>query len=82
MGSPPTKISRLVELMKAEEWGSALSLASKFPRLGEHELAIRRGHEACVRPDFQRQLGRDPAALREAGIAALRARYHVALSRA
>jgi hypothetical protein len=33
--------------------------------------------EACSRPDFQRQLGKDPAVLIEAGVAALLRRYGV-----
>lgn len=78
-GTPPTKLAELVRLIRAEEWDRALSFASKFPRLGDHEKAIRRGHEACVRPDFQRQLGRDPAKLIAEGVAALKARYASAL---
>jgi hypothetical protein len=72
---PPRKIDALRAYMAAEEWDAALRLAASWPRLGAHELAIRRGWEACARPDFQRQLKRDPAKLREAGIAALRERY-------
>lgn len=81
MDLPPTKLSRLLALMRAERWAEALAFAAKFPRLGEHEKAIRRGHEACVRPDFQRQLGRDPEALKREGEAALLARYADALKR-
>lgn len=50
-------------------------MAAKFADLGEHEQAIRRGHEAMQRPEFQRQIGRDPEAQIAAGIAALKARY-------
>jgi hypothetical protein len=72
---PPRKIDALRAYMAAEEWDAALRLAASWPRLGAHELAIRRGWEACARPAFQRQLGRCPVALRDAGIAALRERY-------
>lgn len=81
-GLPVSKLSLLVGHMLAGEWDKALALANAFPRLGEHEVAIRRGHEAVVRTDFQRQLGRDPVALRDAGIAALEARYAEALQAA
>lgn len=69
------KIDRLRALMVAEDWPAALSLAAKFPRLGEHEERITRGDAACKRPDFYRQIKRDPAALVADGIAALRERY-------
>ena len=79
-GTPPTKLSALVALMRAGEWAKALAFAARFSRLGEHDLAIRRAHEAVVRPDFQRQLGRDPAVLVAAGVEALKARYAKALA--
>jgi len=61
--------------MKQGEWAKALSLAAKFPQLGDHKDAIVRGHEACVRPDFYRQINRDPDILVKIGIAALTDRY-------
>jgi hypothetical protein len=70
-----TKRARLLALMAAGDWRAALSLAAKFADLGDHEEAIRAGHEAMQRPDFQRQIGRDPEAAVAAGIAALKARY-------
>lgn len=72
---PPRKIDELRALMAAGDWRSALSLASKFARLGKHEKEIRAGHEAMQRPEFQRQLGRDPDKAIAAGIAALKERY-------
>lgn len=69
------KIDQLREAMGQEDWRRALSIASRFPRLGAHADAIRRGHEAMQRPSFQRQLGRDPDAQVRAGIEALRTRY-------
>lgn len=68
---PPKKIDTLRALMDAGDWRAAISLASKFPRLGAHKLAILRAQEAYARPDFQRQIGRDPVALIEAGRMAL-----------
>jgi hypothetical protein len=61
--------------MAIGDWRKALSIAARFPRLGEHDEAIRRAHEAAQRPEFQRQLGRCPAALVEAGKRALSERY-------
>lgn len=72
---PPRKIDALRTAMAAEDWRRALAIASRFPRLGCHAGAIRAAHEAVQRPGFQRQLGRDPEGLVEAGKAALRERY-------
>lgn len=74
-GEPPKKIDELRAYMRAGNWRAALSLAAKFPRLGDHKVRIQRAWEAYARPDFQRQLGRDPAALIADGIAALHERY-------
>ena len=74
-GTPPRKIDALRRIMAAGDWERALAFAAKFPRLGDFKRAIERGHQACTRPEFCRQIGQDPAALIEAGIAALRDRY-------
>ena len=70
-----TKLSQLLTLMRAEQWTEALAVAASFPSLGAHELAIKRAHECGWRASFYRQLGMDPGALKQAGIAALKARY-------
>ena len=73
---PARKIDLLRAAMDAGEWDRALSIAAKFPRLGEHEFAIRCANEAAQRPEFQRQLGKDPQTIIAAGIAALKERYN------
>jgi len=71
-----TKISALRECWEAGNKAEALKIAARFPRLPpEHKTAIQRGMEALQRPEFQRQLGRDPAALLEAGYKAVQAAY-------
>lgn len=72
---PSRKLDDVLAAMRAEDWREAIRLAAKFPRLGIHARAIMQAHEACTRPDFQRQLGRDPLQLIEAGKAALKERY-------
>ena len=52
-----------------------MRIASRFPRLGSDRAVILAPWEAVARPDFQRQLGREPEALIEAGIAALKSRF-------
>jgi hypothetical protein len=72
---PVKKIDTLRDYMSAGQWHEAIKLAAKFPRLGEHKVAITRAKDAIVNPGFCRQLGRDPDALIVAGIAALQDRY-------
>ena len=74
-GKPATKIAQLRAAMRAHDWKRALSIASKFERLGPQRDAILSGHEAYQRPDFIRQLGRDVEAMRAAGRRALLERY-------
>lgn len=69
------KLDAVLAAMARDDWPEAIRLAAKFPRLGAQAQAIMRAHEALQRPAFQRQLGRDPAQLIEAGKAALNERY-------
>lgn len=75
MSEPPRKLDAVLDAIRAADWPKAINLAAKFPRLGDESKDIMRAHEALTRPDFQRQLGRDPAALIDAGKAALVRRY-------
>ena len=63
LGMPPKKITLLRAYMAAGDWRCAVLLAAKFPRLGAARNAVLDAREAYLRPDFQRQLGRDPEAL-------------------
>ena len=73
--SPPRKLDAVVTAMRAGQWPIAIQLAAKFPRLGNEAADITRAREAILRPDFMRQIGKDPAALIELGKAALLRRY-------
>ena len=70
-----TKISKLRAAMAANDWILAMRIAAKFPRLGAEKAAITRAHDAKLRPDFYRQIGKNPCALFEEGKAALVRRY-------
>lgn len=61
--------------MRAGHWPQAIKFAARFPRLGEHRAAILTASAALLSPGLYRGMGRDPAALVEAGVAALRERY-------
>jgi hypothetical protein len=65
----------LAALMRAGDWQRALALAASFPPLGDERKAILDARTAATNPAFLRQLGRDPAALLEAGRSALLRRY-------
>jgi hypothetical protein len=69
------KIDLLRDAMSKNDWKRALSIAAKFPRLGEHKEQIIRGHEAYTNPRFYSQLGREPEHLIAEGIDALKERY-------
>jgi hypothetical protein len=72
---PPKKIDVLRAHMAAGEWREAVALASTFGRLGGEKRAIMGAREAFARPEFQRQLGKNPDELIAAGVAALKLRY-------
>jgi hypothetical protein len=67
-----SRSERLRELVAAGAWDEALRVAAGHLGRSDDALAIERAHEATLRPEFYRGLGRDPAVLRAAGIAALR----------
>jgi hypothetical protein len=69
---PPKKIDLLRAAMAAGDWRQALSIANRFPRLGEHKATITRAHNALQSPELYRQMGQDPVRLVAAGIVALR----------
>lgn len=69
------KIDKLRAMMDAGDWESAIKLAARFPRLGEHEKPIKQASSALLSPSMYRGMGRDPAALFDAGKQALIARY-------
>ena len=71
------KIDILKNAMVSHEWEKALSVASRFPRLGEHKNAIVRAHEAIVNPRFYSQLGFNIQELIQEGIQALQERYPI-----
>jgi hypothetical protein len=53
----------------------AFSIASKFGHLGAQRAAIMRAQAARLSPGLYKQLGRDLAAIIEAGKAAMRERF-------
>ncbi|AAX88333.1 TPA: hypothetical protein ACPIWO_000458 [Haemophilus influenzae] len=69
------KIDVLKDLMAKNEWKKAISLASKFPRLGNAKDAIKSAQMAYTNPNFVRQIKKDPDKLIYQGIQALIAKY-------
>lgn len=71
------KIDALRELASHNDWEGAIKLVGSFPRLGNETRAIMCAKEALLRPEFQIQMGRDPARLIAAGVDALKAKYRI-----
>lgn len=76
-GLPPGKLDNIRSLWAAGDLKAALLIAAKFQDLGDQRGAILSAREAFLRPDFQRELGRDTDALIRAGLAALQERYEL-----
>jgi len=78
-GGPPgpdvTKLSLIRDALAAGDEITAVRIAAKFPRLGEEKAVIERGWMAHTRPEFVRELGRDPAADFAAAVAAIKSKY-------
>ena len=70
-----TKLQTLKDAANGGDWKKAVSIASKFPRLGEEKAAIMRAHTAFTNPSFLEQLGKNVDECIEAGKLALIARY-------
>lgn len=76
MNQPIKKIDQLRDLMAAEKWPQALSLAAKFPRLGAEKNVIVRAHECLVNPSFYRQIGINTDQAVCDGINAIKQKYN------
>lgn len=74
---PPreTKSAIIRRHMTAGEWRKAIAAAARLPQLGTHRSVILDAHNAYVRPEWVRQMGRDADALIAAGIAALQDKF-------
>ena len=70
-----TKLSKVKIAAGAGDWRTAILLAAKFGELGKQRNAILSAREAYLRPEFQRQLQRNPENLIASGITALKERY-------
>jgi hypothetical protein len=54
------KIDKLRQAMSQEDWRKAVSIASKFPRLGSIRGIILDGQMAYTNPRFMKQIRKDP----------------------
>ena len=61
--------------LEAGDEREALRLAARIKTRKATFAAIRRAHECYVRPDFYRQLGRDPDTEKRRGVEALRREF-------
>ena len=70
-----TKLQSLKDAAEIGDWKRAISIAAKFPRLGEFKEDITRAHTAFTNPRFLSQIGRDVDSCIEAGKVALITAY-------
>jgi lipopolysaccharide biosynthesis regulator YciM len=63
--------------MKHNDWQKAISIAAKFPRLGDAKVAIERAQMAYTNPRFLVQLGRNVEKSINDGITALNTFYPI-----
>lgn len=75
MEQPRPKIDQLSDLMRAGQWDAAIKFAAKFPDLGKQRNPILSASSALLSPRLYAGMGKDPAAIVAAGVAALQARY-------
>jgi len=73
--SPKSNLETMRELIAKEDWTTAFRIASSFKNLGAQKARITRAWEVIQRPDFYRQIRKDPEAIIADGIAALRERF-------
>ena len=70
-----TKLAKLKTAMAANDWPTALRIAARFPRLGEHKTTITRAWAALTNRSVYEQMGHDVDSLVADGVAAIKSRY-------
>lgn len=72
-----TKLETLKDAAHSGDWKKAISIAARFPRLGEYRSAVLDAHMAYTNPRFLAQVGRDADNCIAAGKSALIAAYRL-----
>ncbi len=72
-----TKLQTLKDAAALGDWKTAISIAAKFPRLGDHKESITRAHMAFTNPRFVVQIGRNVDDCIKSGIESIRIAYLV-----
>ena len=72
-----TKLETLKEAFLNKDYKKAISIASKFPRLGKEKDAIRLAQDCITNPSFYKQLGYNIDDSVKAGISALSLKYNL-----
>lgn len=70
-----TKLAKVRKAMRDGDWDTALRLAARFQRLGEHAKAIQLAADAIAHPSIYQQIELDLEQLKVDGIAALKERF-------
>ncbi len=73
-----TKLDKIKEAFKSKDFNKAISIASKFPRLGKEKDAIKLAQDCIINPSFYRQLGYSIEDKIKEGIDAIAKKYEIA----
>jgi lipopolysaccharide biosynthesis regulator YciM len=74
-----TKLDTLKEAFLNKDYKKAISIASKFPRLGNEKEAIKLAQDCITNPSFYKQMGYDINKCVNNGIIALANKYEMAV---
>ena len=77
MREPKTKSAIIRDFMQQGDWRNAIRHAARLPQIDKHRAQILDAQGAYTNARFYVQIGKDPAALIEAGKAALIARFPI-----
>ena len=73
-----TKLDKLKEAFKNKDFKKAISIASKFPRLGKEKDAVKLAQDCIINPSFYRQIGYNIEDKIQEGINAIAKKYEIA----
>ncbi len=75
MKCPVDKLGAIRAAAAAGQWGEALRIAASMSHLGKQRGPILTARGAMLNPDFYLELGRNPDALFDEGVKAMKERW-------
>jgi len=75
-----TKLETLKEAFNKKDFKKAISIASKFPRLGKEKDVIKTAQDCITNPNFYAQMGYNIEKSIQSGIDAISKKYKIVLT--